>query len=194
MRMGYIVTSHPFTLDEARLVDFRKAGCDALLLTTRPFERDSLASHLRRGDALVVSRLTAIADTLDGLVDTMGTLADAGVDIIATDGSLDSTAPEGGTMVLRSLMALARAHRGYREEGGRTDRGRSTTHRRGQRGRPWALDIAAAEELVRLFDTRTYTAQALADAMGVSRGTVFQIVRRARELPHRAVLAGDMAP
>ena len=123
-------------------------------------------------DAVLVPGLHHVGCSARQLVLHVAALARCGVEIVADDGSIDTTTAEGRVM-LRGILAMAEADKHLQSERGRASIARA--RRRGSRiGRPNAnVDVARAVAL----RESGHSYRDIARLMGIGLGTVHRAVR-----------------
>ncbi len=160
----------------------RAAGCRWLWTDTasgtrtdRPQLAEVLAA-LTEGDTLCVWRLDRLGRSLPHLIETVQQLADRGVGLRSLQESIDTTTP-GGRLVFHVFAALAVFERDLVVE--RTQAGLAAARARGRTGgRPTVLTPAKlkqAQRMMKAGDTMTE----MAEALGVSRSTLYRRLRSA---------------
>lgn len=181
--VGYARTS---TIDqvaglEAQLRDLTGAGCERIFQeqvssvdTKRP-ELERALDYVREGDTLVVTKLDRLARSMTNLVGITGRLKAKGVELRVLALNLDTGTPTGKLMLNlmgsiaefeRELM-LERQREGIaKAKAGGKYQGRAPTARR------------KADDVLRM-KAEGMTADAIAAALGVSRSSVFRILRDA---------------
>ena len=111
--IGYARVSTTDQNPEAQAARLRDRGCTWVFtdhgvtgrLASRP-QWDACRAFLRDGDVLVVTRLDRIGRSVGNLVSVAGELHQRGVDLIALDQAIDTSAPA-GRMLFHVLAAIA---------------------------------------------------------------------------------------
>lgn len=131
----------------------------------------------RRFDVLAVTKLDRLARSVRHLTVLAGELEALGVDLVVLDQSIDTTTPS-GRLLFHTLAAVAEFERDLIRE--RVSAGMAAARRRGSRlGRPQALSPEQRERLVRLHRLGN-SQRAIAQALGVGKGTIAREVARLR--------------
>lgn len=175
------------TLDQharAQLDALIEAGCDPDLIfidngvsgmkAHRP-ELDKCLAKLRKGDALVITRLDRLGRSVQNLIEMVNRLGEMGVDLLVTTQGLDTTTP-GGKLMFHVIAAIAEFERDLISE--RTREGLKAAKARGHLGgrkpsysqnqQQTARDLHAKGEL---------TAEEIGQVIGVSRATVYRMLK-----------------
>jgi DNA invertase Pin-like site-specific DNA recombinase len=100
-RYGYARISTRSQRDDSQLDALRAADCERNWTDTasgkldrRP-EWDNCLDHLRRGDELVVTRLSRMARSVRHLTEIAALLAERGIDLVVLKQGIDTTTPAG---------------------------------------------------------------------------------------------------
>ncbi len=161
-----------------------KAGCIKVFTDTasgakesRP-ELDKMLEQLRPGDTLVVWRLDRLGRSLKHLLTLIEKLEARGVGFRSLTESIDTTTA-GGRLVLSVFGAMAEFERSLIRE--RTRAGLEAARSRGRHGgRPSVMTEAKTKMARELWGSGNYTAQAIADELGVSRRTICRVLEGAK--------------
>ncbi len=166
------------------------AGCDPVFidkasgkLAHRP-EWDRCLAYLRRGDELVITRLSRAFRSLKHLIAAAEQLHERGIDLVVLRQDIDTRTPT-GRFVFHVLGALAELQRELIVEA--TNEGLAAARARGRRGgRKPKLSPAQAQLARRLYDEtgpdgkRAHTVQQIAAMVGgVSRTTIYRHLQQA---------------
>jgi DNA invertase Pin-like site-specific DNA recombinase len=140
-------------------------------LTDRP-QLAAVLEHLRPGDTLVVWRLDRLGRSLRHLVEVVTGLEDRGVGFRSLQESIDTTTA-GGRLVFHIFASLAEFERELIRE--RTLAGLAAARERGRvGGRPRKLTATKLEAAAALHASGDKSMQQIADAVGVSRATLYR--------------------
>lgn len=160
------------------------AGCDRVFvdkasgkLASRP-QLDNALNYVRPGDQLVITRLNRLGRSLRHLVELVAALGERDVDLLVLGQGIDTTSP-GGRLVFHIMAAIAEFEREMIVEG--TLDGLEAARARGRVGgrRPKLTDLQV--QLARqMYDSREHTIQQIADALLVSRATIYRHVGEAQ--------------
>ena len=182
MLIGYARVS---TVDQTLALQedaLRSAGCEKLFndvisgaTTDRPGLSEAL-EYARAGDVLVVWKLDRLGRSLAHLIEVVQSLQKKDIGFRSLQEQMDTTTP-GGQLIFHIFGALAEFERALIRE--RTTAGLAAARARGRvGGRPARLSpeqIRMAQQL--LTDSNT-TGQQVADALHVSRATLYRALKR----------------
>lgn len=181
--VGYARTS---TIDqvaglEAQLRDLTGAGCERIFQeqvssvdTKRP-ELERALDYVREGDTLVVTKLDRLARSMANLVDITGRLRAKGVELRVLALNLDTGTPT-GKLMLNLMGSIAEFERELMLERQREGIAKAKAEGKYQGRAPTAR--RKADDVLRM-KADGMTADAIAAALGVSRSSVFRILRDA---------------
>jgi DNA invertase Pin-like site-specific DNA recombinase len=182
-KIGYArVSTHDQNPDSQRDA-LEAAGCEKVFtdkvtgkLARRP-QWDACLGYLREGDALVITRLSRAARSLRNLLDVADQLRERGIDLVVLKQQIDTTTPS-GRLVFHIMAAIDEFQRELIVEG--THEGLAAARARGRKGGRKAKLSPDQVRLAReMYDKRDRTVQQIADALGVSRVTVYRHLERA---------------
>lgn len=176
--IGYARVS---TLDQnpdLQLDALRSAGCEPIFtdqasgsLAARPGLTRCL-EHLRPGDTLVVWKLDRLGRSLKHLVDTVSDLKERGIGFRSLQDAIDTTTAS-GRLVFHVFCAIAEFERDLNHD--RTRAGLEAARARGRiGGRPKKLNPKKLATARKLKASGEMTMQEIADALSVSRGTLYR--------------------
>ena len=168
------IDQHP----EMQIDELTAAGCARVFtdhasgsLDRRP-ELDRALDHARPGDTVVVWRLDRLGRDLRHLIDTVRSLEERGIGFRSLRESIDTTTP-GGRLVFHLFASLAEFERELIRE--RTEAGRVAARARGRfGGRPRTLSDEQIKLAREMYDSRDHTVAQIADALRVSRATIYR--------------------
>lgn len=161
----------------------QKAGCERIFedhisgaSTERPGWAKAAAA-LREGDTLVVWRLDRLGRSLKHLIDTVNELHARGIGFKSINENIDTTTP-GGRLVFHIFGALAEFERELIRE--RTHAGLAAARARGRKGgRPKKLTKRQVAMALRMLENPGQSVSEAAEALGVSRSTLYRYMREA---------------
>ncbi len=137
MQYGYARVSTADQDDSYQLTELEQVGCDRIFRDkasgkkmSRP-EFDSMLSHLREGDSVVVWKIDRLGRTFNEAVATMAELERRGITIISTTQGIDTSTPM-GRMAARILLIIAEMELEFVKE--RTARSLEEKRKRGLKG------------------------------------------------------------
>jgi DNA invertase Pin-like site-specific DNA recombinase len=203
-RHGYARISTRSQRDDSQLDALRAADCERNWTDTasgkldrRP-EWDNCLDHLRRGDELVVTRLSRMARSVRHLTEIAALLQERGIDLVVLKQGIDTTTPA-GRFTFHALAAMDEMLADLISEG--TREGLESARARGRvGGRKPKLTARQAEVARGMYDEtgadgrRKYTVAEIAETFGVSRKTVYRHLEPSggRRQPDKS--AGPAAP
>jgi DNA invertase Pin-like site-specific DNA recombinase len=175
--LGYARVSSAVQDETLQVTALQQAGCQRIYtdrvsgaLDRRP-ELDRLLERLDAGDTLVVWRLDRLGRNLRNLIEVITVLGERGVQFRSLQEALDTTTA-GGRLLFHIMGSIAEFERQLIRD--RTLAGLASARARGRKGgrRPvmTADKVRAARQM---YDSRDYTVQAIADALHVSRATIY---------------------
>jgi DNA invertase Pin-like site-specific DNA recombinase len=198
MRIGYARVSTRTQDDRSQLDLLEAAGCERIYrdvtsgkLARRP-DWDRCLEQLRRGDQLVITRLSRMARSVHHLTEVAALLADRGVDLVVVQQGIDTTTPA-GRLLFHVLGAFDEFLADLISEG--THEGLAAAKARGRAGgrRPvmTPAKLATARQLV---DAGEHTITEIAGIVGVGRATLYrhlelQLTSGARPGERRSVIS-----
>ena len=183
-RHGYARISTRSQRDDSQLDALRAAGCErnwtdtaSGKLARRP-EWDNCLDHLRRGDELVVTRLSRMARSVRHLTGIAALLQERGIDLVVLTQGIDTTTPA-GRFTFHVLAAMDEMLADLISEG--TREGLESARARGRAGgRKPKLTARQAEVARGMYaetgagGRRKYTVDEIAGAFAVSRKTIYR--------------------
>lgn len=179
MKVGYARVSSQGQNEEAQVALLRSNGAEEVFVdkasgvtrTGRPQLEEALR-FVRKGDALVVTRLDRLARSVPDLHEIAQELAKKGVDLIATEQQVDTTTPT-GRLLFNMLGAIAEFETDLRRE--RQLEGIAKAKAQGKyNGRPIHIDEAGIVAAFRAGDRP----QHIAKRFNVSRSSVYRVIEK----------------
>ncbi len=181
--LGYARVS---TADQApglQLDELHHAGCVRIWTdraTGTRAERPELAKlleHMRAGDTLVVWRLDRLARSLSDLIKIATHLDERGVGLRSLREDINTATP-GGRLIFHVFGALAEFEAALIRE--RTNAGLAAARARGRRGgRKPVMTPAMIRAALKMRSDGEQTADEIAEALGVSRATLYRALTKA---------------
>ncbi|WP_060926042.1 recombinase family protein [Microbacterium hydrocarbonoxydans] len=188
-RIGYgrvsTTDQHPESQHDALVT----AGCDLVFIekytgtkASRPvWDRvrgtDDAPGILRKGDTLVITRLDRLGRSAKDLLQVASNLEERGVDLVATEQSIDTTTPEGK---LFFTMVAAFAEFEHSMIRARTMDGLAAARARGRKGGRKAILTPRQAERIRKAYEDGSTITELAGDFKVSRPTIYRALERTK--------------
>jgi DNA invertase Pin-like site-specific DNA recombinase len=174
--------------DDSQIDALRAAGCQRIWidkasgkLARRP-EWDKCFEHLRRGDELVITRLSRPFPSVRHMTELAAQLDERGIDLIVLKQGIDTTTPA-GRFLFHVIAAMDEMTADLISEG--TLEGLESARARGRiGGRPPALTDLQALKACEMYDEedgrgkRKYTVAQIAETFSVSRKTVYRHLER----------------
>lgn len=190
MLIGYARVSTREQETDLQLDALQRAGVTTIFqekassVGTRPELRRCLAS-LRPGDVFVIYKLDRVARSLPDLLLILADIKAAGALVKSLTEPLDTTTAM-GSFVIQILGAVAELERGIIRE--RSMAGQRAARDRGVLpGRPRALSLDSASEVVRLYSTGEFTMLGLARLYNVSDSAIKRVIYRVSKPGHSAL-------
>ena len=176
-RIGYSRVSTTDQNPDSQRDALTAAGCDRVYVdhftgtkANRP-ELDKVREMLRKGDTLVITRLDRLGRSTKDLLQIASELEEHGVNLIATEQSIDTTTPEGR---LFFTMVAAFAEFEHSMMRARTMDGLAAARARGRKGGRKAALSAKQSASIRTLHVGGATVTDLAEQFGVSRPTIYR--------------------
>jgi DNA invertase Pin-like site-specific DNA recombinase len=182
--IGYARVSVRSQNDDSQVDELTAAGCERIFidhgvsgkLATRP-ELDACLAYLRKGDVLVITRLSRAMRSLRNLLEVADQLRERGIGLKVLKQDIDTSSPT-GRLLFHILAAIDEFQRELIVEG--TNEGLAAARARGRTGgRKPKLSPAQVKVAREMYDAkgadgkRAYTVQMIADVLHVSRATVY---------------------
>ncbi len=177
MRIGYARVSSSGQNEAAQVAILEAKGAEELFVDKasgtsrkgRP-KLDEAIRYARKGDALVVTRLDRLARSVVDLHSIAKELTDKGVDLIATEQSIDTTTPQ-GRLMFNMLGAIAEFETDLRRE--RQLEGIEKAKADGKyNGRPVSIDVEGILAAHRSGDRP----QQIAKRFNIARSSVYRVI------------------
>jgi DNA invertase Pin-like site-specific DNA recombinase len=183
-RVGYARVSTQDQNDESQVDELEAAGCARIFtdkasgkLASRP-EWDACLAYLRPGDALVITRLSRAGRNLRHLLALVDDLKERGIDLVVLKQQIDTSTPT-GRLLFHILASVDEFQRELIVEN--THEGLAAARERGRTGgRKPSLSEVQVGVARTMYDAkdgngrRKYTVADIAEALGVSRPTIYR--------------------
>ncbi|MEV0366385.1 recombinase family protein [Nocardia fusca] len=189
-RFGYARVSTRGQKDDSQIDALTAAGCERIWvdkasgkLARRP-EWDKCFDHLRRGDELVITRLSRPFRSVRHMTELAAQLDERGIDLVVLKQGIDTTTTTpAGRFLFHVIAAMDEMTADLISEG--TLEGLESARARGRiGGRPPALTELQALEARQMYDEtdehgkRRYTVAQIAETFDVSRKTIYRHLDR----------------
>jgi DNA invertase Pin-like site-specific DNA recombinase len=190
MRIGYGRVSKRDQHPEAQHDALLAAGCDpdhlfiekiSSRVDKRP-QLEAALAYVRPGDTLVITKLDRMGRGVRDLIDLVERIKTLGVDLVVLQQNIDTSSPA-GKMFFHVIAAFAEFERDMISE--RTRDGLEAARARGRTGgRKRKLTNGQVATVRAMYDAkgpdgrRLHTVAEIAGALGVSRPTVYEYLRR----------------
>ena len=153
--------------------------------TSKRPQLEALLVQLQKGDVVMVYKLDRFARSLVDLLGIISRIEAAGATFRSITESIDTSSPA-GRMMLAMLGAFAEFERGMIRE--RSMAGQQAAMERGIHcGRPRVLTPETEAEIVRMYESGSYTLDSLARFFGVHSSSVKRAVYRIKKPGHSSL-------
>jgi len=183
-RFGYARVSTRGQKDDSQIDALNAAGCEQIWvdkasgkLARRP-EWDKCFGHLRRGDELVITRLSRPFRSVRHMTELATALDERGINLIVLKQGIDTTTPA-GRFLFHVIAAMDEMTADLISEG--TLEGLESARARGRvGGRPSSLTQLQVLKAREMYDERDehgkrkYTVAQIGETFGVSRKTIYR--------------------
>lgn len=177
-KVGYARVSTRDQTVESQTDILTAAGCERIFiehasgtLAVRPALEETLA-YLRDGDTLVITKLDRLGRSVKNLTQVAAELQGRGVELHAVTQQIE-TSSLGGRLFFHILAAIAEFEHDLIVE--RTREGLAAARARGRKGgAKYKMTSTKAETARKMYDSKEYTVQQIADTIGVGRSTIYR--------------------
>ncbi|HDH4185524.1 TPA: recombinase family protein [Staphylococcus aureus] len=179
-KIGYARVSTKDQSLDGQIDTLKEFGCDRIFsekISGRKVKRtelDKCLDYLREGDTLVIYKLDRLGRTTKQLIELSQWLDDNGIDLQIIDMNI-STKDAMGKMFFTMMSAFAELEANLLSE--RTKKGLASARARGRLGGRPSLPDHKKREIKFLYDEQKLTGEEIAKKTGVSRSTVYRIVK-----------------
>jgi DNA invertase Pin-like site-specific DNA recombinase len=186
-RIGYARVSTKGQCDDSQVDELTANGCDKIFtdkasgkLAARP-ELDKALAYLRDGDVFVITRMSRAMRSLKHMLALAEELNERGIGLVVIKQQIDTTTPT-GRLVFHILASIDEFQRELIVEG--TNEGLAAAKARGKVGgrKPSYTDHQAATARD-LHAKGELTAEEIGRVIGVSRATVYRMIRETPATP-----------
>ncbi|CAC6243123.1 putative site-specific recombinase [Staphylococcus aureus] len=179
-KIGYARVSTKDQSLDGQIDTLKEFGCERIFsekISGRKVKRtelDKCLDYLREGDTLVIYKLDRLGRTTKQLIELSQWLDDNGIDLQIIDMNV-STKDAMGKMFFTMMSAFAELEANLLRE--RTKKGLAAARARGRLGGRPSLPDHKKREIKFLYDEQMTTGEEIAKKTGVSRSTVYRIVK-----------------
>lgn len=186
-KIGYARVSTKDQSLDGQIDTLKDFGCERIFsekISGRKVKRtelDKCLDYLREGDILVVCKLDRLGRTTKQLIELSQWFDDNGIDLQIIDMNI-STKDAMGKMFFTMMSAFAELEANLLSE--RTKKGLAAARARGRLGGRPSLPDHKKREIKFLYDEQMRTGEEIAKKTGVSRSTVYRIVKERKWYNH----------
>lgn len=179
-KIGYARVSTKDQSLDGQIDTLKEFGCERIFsekISGRKVKRtelDKCLDYLREGDTLVIYKLDRLGRTTKQLIELSQWFDDNGIDLQIIDMNI-STKDAMGKMFFTMMSAFAELEANLLSE--RTKKGLASARARGRLGGRPSLPDHKKREIKFLYDEQKLTGEEIAKKTGVSRSTVYRIVK-----------------
>ncbi|MBQ3828492.1 MAG: recombinase family protein [Aeriscardovia sp.] len=181
MILGYARVSTVMQDPSLQHDNLARAGCERIFTdygSGMNAERPQLVRMLdvaRSGDTIVVWKLDRLGRNMKELVRLINLFQERGIGFRSLTEAIDTSTP-GGMLTYNIFASIAQFEHDLLVE--RTTAGMAAARARGRHGgRPHKLTRENEEEICRLYLSRMMTIDQISKIFGVSRGTIYKVLR-----------------
>lgn len=179
-KIGYARVSTRNQNLDSQIDVLKNHGCDRIFsekVSGRKYKRtelDKCLDYMREGDTLVLTKLDRLGRTTKQLIELSQYLEDHGIDLEIIDMSIN-TKDAMGKMFFTMMSAFAELEANLLSE--RTKKGLESARARGKKGGRPEISVHKKEMIKSLYNSREHTGEEIAKMTGVSRGTVYRVIK-----------------
>jgi len=162
-------------------IDILKSfGCDRIFSEkasgrkVKRTELDNCLDYLRDGDTLVITKLDRLGRTTKQLIELSQYLDEQDIDLHIIDMQINTKDPM-GKMFFTMMSAFAELEANLLSE--RTKRGLSSARARGRKGGRPQISDDKKKMIYSLYSSKEYTGQEICEMTGVSRTTIYNVIK-----------------
>lgn len=184
-KIGYARVSTQDQSLDGQIDTLEEYGCERIFSEkasgrkTKRTELDKCLDYLREGDILVIYKLDRLGRTTKQLIELSQWLDDNSIDLHIIDMNV-STKDAMGKMFFTMMSAFAELEANLLSE--RTKKGLEAARARGRKGGRPSLPDHKKREIKFLYDEQKLTGEEIAKQTGVSRSTVYRIIKTSNHL------------
>lgn len=180
-KIGYARVSTQDQNLDSQIDVLKDYGCNRIFsekVSGRKYKRtelDKCLDYMREGDTLVITKLDRLGRTTKQLIELSQHLEDNEIDLEIVDMNIN-TNDAMGKMFFTMMSAFAELEANLLSE--RTKRGLASARARGRKGGRPGISENKKDMIKSLYNSKEYTGEEIAKMAGVSRGTVYRIIKK----------------
>lgn len=140
-------------------------------------ELDKCLDYMREGDMLVIIKLDRLGRTTKQLIELPQYLENEGIELFIIDNNIN-TKDAMGKMFFTMMSDFAELEANLLSE--RTKKGLAAARSRGRLGGRPSISEERKDLIIRLYNSKDYTGEEIARMAGVSRGTIYNIIKEVK--------------
>lgn len=181
VKIGYARVSTQDQNLDSQIDLLKDYGCNRIFsekVSGRKYKRtelDKCLDYMREGDTLVVTKLDRLGRTTKQLIELSQHLEDNEIDLEIVDMNIN-TNDAMGKMFFTMMSAFAELEANLLSE--RTKKGLASARARGRKGGRPGISENKKDMIKSLYNSKEYTGEEIAKMAGVSRGTVYRIIKK----------------
>lgn len=179
-KIGYARVSTKDQNLDSQIDVLKDYGCDRIFsekVSGRKYNRtelDKCLDYMREDDTLIITKLDRLGRTTKQLIELSQYLEDHDIDLEIIDMNIN-TKDAMGKMFFTMMSAFAELEANLLSE--RTKKGLASARARGRKGGRPSISKDKAQMIKSLYKSKKHTGEEIAKMAGVSRGTVYRVVR-----------------
>ena len=179
-KIGYARVSTQDQNLDSQIDMLKDYGCNRIFsekVSGRKYKRtelDKCLDYMREGDTLVITKLDRLGRTTKQLIELSQHLEDNEIDLEIVDMNIN-TNDAMGKMFFTMMSAFAELEANLLSE--RTKKGLASARARGRTGGRPGINENKKDMIKSLYNSKEYTGEEIAKMTGVSRGTVYRVIK-----------------
>lgn len=179
-KIGYARVSTQDQNLDSQIDVLKDYGCNRIFsekVSGRKYKRtelDKCLDYMREGDTLVITKLDRLGRTTKQLIELSQHLEDNEIDLEIVDMNIN-TNDAMGKMFFTMMSAFAELEANLLSE--RTKKGLASARARGRTGGRPGINENKKDMIKSLYNSKEYTGEEIAKMTGVSRGTVYRVIK-----------------
>lgn len=141
-------------------------------------ELEKCLDYMRKGDTLVITKLDRLGRTTKQLIELSQYLEEREIELFIIDNNIN-TKDAMGKMFFTMMSAFAELEANLLSE--RTKKGLAAARARGRLGGRPSISEEKKDLIIRLYNSKEYTGEEICRMTGVSRGTIYNVVRQNKQ-------------